>query len=168
MGEKTAKRKRHDSHRLVECRERLHKIIKQTRDNRRPIKHRICFFGDGSFGAQRGNASVPRKDLVRALARRGLTFMLDKFRTSARCPGCGSEMKDDDKGHRIRLHPQRRGCSRQCTSIEDQNNEQNTDACPLYSNEGGVYKADRDEVATVNMVMCAISALKYGTSCSSV
>ena len=28
MGEKVAKRKRHDSHRLVKCRERLHEIIK--------------------------------------------------------------------------------------------------------------------------------------------
>ena len=154
MGEKVAKRKRHDSHRLVKCRERLHEIIKQTRERRRPIKHRVCFFGDGTFGAQRGNASVPRKDLVRALARRGLTFMLDEFRTSARCPGCGSEMKDDDKGHRIR----------QCTSIDDQSNEQNNDACPLYSKKGGVYKADRDEVATVNMVLCAVSALEYGRS----
>ena len=154
MSEGTAKRKRYESQRLVECRDRLHKIIKTTRDNTQPRKHRVCFFGDGSFGAQRGHASVPRKDLVRALARRGLTVMLDEFRTSARCPGCGSEMKDDDKGHRIR----------QCTSNDDKCNEQNTDACLLHSKEGGVYRADRDEVATVNMMMCAVAALEYGRS----
>ena len=63
-------------------------------------------------------------------------------------------MKDDDKGHRIR----------QCTSNDDKCNEQNTDACLLHSKEGGVYRADRDEVATVNMMMCAVAALEYGRS----
>ena len=29
---------------------------------------------------------------------------------------------------------------------------------------GGVYRADRDEVATVNMMMCAVAALEYGRS----
>ena len=41
-------------------------------------------------------------------------------------------------------------------------NEQNIDAGPLHSGE--VYKADRDEVATVNMMLCAASALEFGRS----
>ena len=150
MSDGAAKRKRRESERFIECRTRLQAVIKETKERERPTK-RICFFGDGSFKAMRGNAPVPRKALVRALARRGLTFILDEFRTSARCPGCGSEMKDDDKGHRIR----------QCTSIDDSSNEQNSDTCLLHS-KGEIYRGDRDEVATVNMMMCAVSALGYG------
>lgn len=160
MSESVAKRKRYESQRLIECRKCLRNAISRARENSK--KHRVCFFGDGSFGSRRGNAPVPRKDLVRALARNGLTIMLDEFRTSARCPGCGSEMKDDDKGHRIR----------QCSSIDDKSNERNIGGCCLHSGHGtctlgkkvtgGVYKADRDEVATINMMMCAISALEYG------
>ena len=45
-------------------------------------------FGDGSFKSMRGNAPVPTKALVRALAKQGLTFVLDEYRTSTRCPEC--------------------------------------------------------------------------------
>ena len=34
-------------------------VIKETKERERPTK-RICFFGDGSFKAMRGNAPVPR------------------------------------------------------------------------------------------------------------
>ena len=113
-------RKKRESQRFVESRDRLRSVIKKTREKERPT--RVCF-GDGSFKSMRGNAPVPRKALVRALAKQGLTFVLDEYRTSARCPGCGSEMKDDNKGHRIR----------QCTSNDYSSNVQNNGTCSLHS-----------------------------------
>lgn len=57
----------------------------------------IVLFGDGSFQAQRGHASAPRKKIVRALAHRGCVGIMDEFFTSKKCPGgCGNDMVDLD------------------------------------------------------------------------
>ena len=78
--------------------------------------------------------------------------MLDEFRTSARCPGCGSVVEDAIGCHRIR----------QCTSLQGMpSNERANDAGCVLHNECGAFKIDRDELATINMMQCAYGALRY-------
>ena len=145
--ETKVKAKIRNSERLIECRKRMRTMIASLRNSKN--KKKICFFGDGSFTAKRGNASVPRKDLIRALSQRGLTFMLDEFRTSARCPGCGNIMKDSNTEHRIR----------QCTSNDDSSNAWSSDGCVFRLKNGEAYSGNRDEIATINMMLCATAAL---------
>ena len=97
-----------------------------------------------------GYAPVPRKTLIRFLAITGVTVVLDEFRTSKCCPGCGSEMSDVKSKHRVR----------RCTNV--MNGGESTD-CKLFSKEEGVFEADRDQIATINMCRCAYDALILGS-----
>ncbi len=101
---------------------------------------RTVFFGDGTFPT-RGVAPVPRKKLVHRLAVRTVTALLDEYRTSKMCP-CGADELTDGEGgvtggERVRVHKTIGG------------------ACAVLA---GV--RDRDELATVNMLLAAQSALR--------
>ena len=61
----------------------------------RALRQRICIFiGKPTFGAVRGHRAAPAKSLVRALARRFQTIVLDEYNTSQKCPSCGGQMEE--------------------------------------------------------------------------
>ena len=99
---------------------------------------RTVFFGDGTFRCtMRGNPSIPKKKLLKRLAVRTVTVLLDEYRTSSMCP-CGIRLKNapDDADKRVRVHKTDGGV---CDLLKQVN--------------------DRDELATVNMLMAARSTL---------
>ena len=58
----------------------------------------------------RGNAAVPKKDLLHELGVRGPTVLIDEYKTSKMCP-CGHELCDGKSQHdhnhgtgRVRVH----------------------------------------------------------------
>ena len=98
---------------------------------------------------------MPRKEFVRALSQKGIVCVLDEFKTSKCCPGCGSEMKDVETEHRIRQ------CTLSCNATSS--SERGTGAlCSLHMN-GVRFTCDRDESATLNMMQCAYGAIHYGS-----
>ena len=118
---------------IQKLRQRRH----QKRDN--PRKN-VVFFGDGTFSCtQKGHVSIPKKRLLKQLAVRGLSFLICESYTSKRCP-CGQHDLTDKTftdGKRVRVH----------------------------KTDGGVCNVlkavcDRDEIACVNMLMVAASAIK--------
>ena len=67
--------------------QRLHKLRKERREQ----KPTIVFFGDGGFGpTTRGHNAIPKKKILKELCHRGLTLLLDEFKTSKMCP-CGQD-----------------------------------------------------------------------------
>lgn len=127
------------------CPERREELARRLRELRRarrndPQKH-VVFFGDGTFSCtQRGHVSIPKKRLLKQLAVRGVAVLLGESYTSVRCP-CGQDDLIDKTftgGERVRVH----------------------------KTDGGVcdvLKAvcDRDEIACVNMLLAAASALRH-------
>ena len=68
--------------------------IREKKENNRNIKN-IVFFGDGEFkGNGFGHRSVPKKELLKKLASKGLVFLFDEYGSSKYCPGCGCQMKE--------------------------------------------------------------------------
>ena len=68
---------------------------------------------------------MPRKPLVRALARRGLVLILDEYHTSKLCPGCGKELIDVGKKVDPKTGLQSR--LRQCVTVRREKG-----CCPLF------------------------------------
>ena len=66
----------------------------------------IVLFGDGMFSHQKKHIPIPKKAIVKTLASRGLTFLVDEFNTSKMCPCGQSELCDIDtsEGARLRCH----------------------------------------------------------------
>ena len=98
----------------------------------------VLFFGDASYGpSMRGHNAIPKKGLLRELCHRGLTFLLDEYKTSKMCP-CGHDELKTTSG-RFRAH------------------KSDGAVCPLLSQLGTT--CDRDALASLNMVSCALCAL---------
>ena len=134
MGRSTLRYERHCVDDMANVdREKLVKRLNDAREARR-LRKRVVFFGDGTFSSShRGSVSIPKKKLVKQLAVRGLTFLLDEYNTSKYCP-CGEILCDVCKaeGVRVRAHKANGG---ECTVLRA--------------------VKDRDELATVNMLLAA-------------
>ena len=51
----------------------------------------MVFFGDGTFGpTMRGHNAIPKKGILKELCHRGLTILLDEYKTSKMCC-CGQD-----------------------------------------------------------------------------
>jgi hypothetical protein len=120
------------------------------------IAERICkdsdggvvAFGDGTFGASRGHAPCPRKQLQRAIAVKRPMFMLGEWGTSKYCPGgCKGEMENVVGEYRVRR------CK---TGSGDATHH----SCHLFSEEKGTFTCDRDESATCNMTQCVRNSIR--------
>ena len=103
---------------------------------------RVAFMGDGTFGHQKGHAPVPKKKLVRSLAVRGPTVIMDEYNTSKMCPCGTSELKNVHESHRLCCH-KTVGLDGPCC-VE----------CSL-----GAENMDRDVLAIINFLLCARCAL---------
>ncbi|CAN0519073.1 unnamed protein product, partial [Ectocarpus sp. 8 AP-2014] len=98
-------------------------------------KRRVVFFGDGQFGhGSRG--PCPRKALIRALGVICPVVLVDEFRTSKCCCGCGIPLKQVD-GSRVFC----------CESQTDEN---------LSCSVGFI---DRDTNGAVNIGVCGVLQL---------
>ena len=114
--------------------------IREKKENNRNIKN-IVFFGDGEFkGNGFGHRSVPKKELLKKLASKGLVFLLDEYGSSKYCPGCGCQMKDVIGKYRVR----------HCSSVLS---EGSANQCCLMDNNS-CFECDRDNSATLNMMNC--------------
>ena len=89
----------------------------------------------------RGNPSIPKKKLLKRLAVRTVTVLLDEHKTSQQCPCGGGKLKDfanHDVSKRVRVHKTDGGV---CNVLGHVN--------------------DRDELAVVNMILAVRSALTH-------
>ena len=119
-------------------REELRRRLMEVRRQRREAPT-VVFFGDASYGpSMRGHNAIPKKGLLRELCHRGLTFLLDEYKTSKMCPCGHDELKTT--GYRFRAH------------------KSDGAACPLLTRLGAK-SCDRDALASLNMVSCALCAL---------
>jgi len=126
-------------------REELVSRLREERLRRRehPSK-RVVFFGDGSFSCTlRGCPSIPKKKLLKHMAVRGVTFLLDEFRTSKCCPCGQGELTDSRSPHseaseRVRVHKTSGG------------------TCGVLR-----FCQDRDALATLNMLQAAVAAVQH-------
>ena len=90
----------------------------------------------------RGNPSIPKKKLLKRLAVRTVTVLLDEYRTSKWCP-CGadelvdSSVASNNDGKRVRVHKTDGG------------------VCSLLMRVN-----DRDETAVVNMALGVQSSIR--------
>jgi len=108
-------------------------------------RKRVVFFGDGTFSSTlRGFPSIPKKRLLKQMAVRGLTFLLDEYNTSKCCP-CGQDELKDGSSHdeaqeyeRVRVH---KTCGGTCAVLQ---------RC-----------RDRDALATLNMLQAAVAAVQH-------
>ena len=83
-------------------REELRRRLMEVRHQRREAPT-VVFFGDASYGpSMRGHNAIPKKGLLRELCHRGLTFLLDEYKTSKMCPCGHDELKTT--GYRFRAH----------------------------------------------------------------
>lgn len=84
------------------------KLIQKRRLAREVDARRTVFVGDGTFKCtMRGNPSMPKKKLLKRLAVRTVTVLIDEFRTSKQCPCGGGELRDGsttNDGKRVRVH----------------------------------------------------------------
>ena len=62
---------------------------KETDDDKEEKERTVVLVGDGSFGD-----TFPIKQMIRALASRGVTIVLDEYHTSLMCPCGTSELQD--------------------------------------------------------------------------
>ena len=105
---------------------------------------RIVFFGDGTFSSSmRGNPSMPKKKLLKLLATRTTTILIDEYLTSKMCP-CGQDKLKDDTfnktaSKRVRVHETSGGV---CDVLKQVN--------------------DRDETAAINMALAGLTATRHG------
>ena len=119
-------------------REELRRRLMQVRRQRSETPT-VVFFGDASYGpSMRGHNAIPKKGLLRELCHRGLTFLLDDYKTSKMCR-CGHD-EPKTTGYRFRAH------------------KSDGAACPLLTRLGAM-SCDRDALASLNMVSCALCAL---------
>ena len=92
---------------------------------------------------QRGAPSIPKKKLLKQMAVRGVTFLIDEYNTSKRCPCGQDELRDLSTSHieareRVRVHKTDGG------------------TC------GVLHRCrDRDALATLNMLQAAVAALRH-------
>ena len=118
--------------------DRLRQRLAEVRRQRREAPT-VVFFGDASYGAtMRGHNAIPKKGILRELCHRRLTFLLDEHKTSKMCP-CGHDELKTTAG-RLRAH------------------KSDGAACPLLRRLGAT-SCDRDALASLNMVSCALCAL---------
>ena len=111
--------------------------LRKQREKRNAVRS-VVFFGDASFGpTMRGHNAIPKKGILRELCHRGLTFLLDEHRTSLCCP-CGQDELKTTTG-RNRAH------------------KSDDSTCPFLEKLGA---DDRDKLASLNMLQCAICAIK--------
>ena len=83
-------------------REDLRRRLMEVRRQRRETPT-VVFFGDATYGpSMRGHNAIPKKGLLRELCHRGLTFLLDEYKTSKMCPCGHDELKTT--GSRLRAH----------------------------------------------------------------
>lgn len=119
-------------------RKELHARLNALKERRRSMPT-VVFFGDGSFGpTMRGHNSIPKKAILRELCHRGVTVLLDEYKTSKVCP-CGQDELITTTG-RLRAH---KSDGAICSLINNLSNEAN----------------DRDALASLNMISCALCAL---------
>ena len=112
--------------------------LREIRDARRQQKS-VVFFGDASYGpTMQGHNAIPKKPILRELCHRGVTFLLDEYRTSKMCP-CGQDELKTTAG-RLRAH------------------KSDGSVCDLL-NRACASGCDRDAIATINMMGCALCAL---------
>ena len=112
--------------------------LHEKRTKRRSNPKSLVFFGDATFGpSMRGHNSIPKKGILRALSHRGLTFLLDEHRTSMQCP-CGED---------------------ELTTMAGRNRAHKSDgaSCSLLEKLGD---CDRDALASLNMIQCALCAIR--------
>ena len=105
----------------------------------------VAFMGDGQFKHQKGYAPVPKKKLIKTLATKGMTVVLDEFRTSSECPCGNSELDNidsDNESYRLRRH---------------KTFEQGNPCCVECSI--GSESMDRDVLAVINFCLCATASL---------
>ena len=118
------------------------KLCQIRKERREGTKRRIVFFADGQFKCTlRGNPSMPKKKLLKLMAVRGLTILLDEYKTSKMCP-CGhaelGDLKTTTNGKRVRVH----------------------------KTDGGVcgvlkWVDDRDETATIQQLLASGTAMNH-------
>ena len=119
-------------------REELRRRLIEVRRQRMETPTTV-FFGDASYGpSMRGHNAIPKKSLLRELCHRGLTFLLDEYKTSKMCPCGHDELKTT--GYRFRAH------------------KSDGAACPLLTRLAAG-SCDRDALASLNMASCALCAL---------
>ena len=121
----------------------IEELRERRRERRAAPSRRAVFFGDGRFSSSmRGNPSMPKKKLLKYLAVRGLTLLLDEYRTSKCCPCGGDALKDltqaFDGGKRVRVHQTGGGVCDVLRCVDD-----------------------RDELATINMLLAAQAAVQH-------
>ena len=119
-------------------REELRRRLMEVRRQRRETPT-VVFFGDASYGpSMRGHNAIPKKGILRELCHRGLTILLDEYKTSKMCPCGHDELKTT--GNRLRAH------------------KSDGAVCPLLTRLDARF-CDRDALASLNMVSCALCAL---------
>ena len=105
----------------------------------------VVFFGDASYGpSMRGHHAIPKKGILRELCHRGLTILLDECKTSKKCPCGHDELKTT--ANRLRAH------------------KGDGAVCP-FRTRLDAWSCDRDALASLNMVSCALCALG-GRTCT--
>ena len=106
----------------------------------RRLRPTVVFFGDASYGpTMRGHNAIPKKGILRELCHRGLTFLLDEHKTSKMCP-CGQDELKTTHG-RLRAHKSDGG------------------VCSVLAHSSTT-DCDRDALASLNMLRCALCALR--------
>ena len=102
----------------------------------------IVFFGDGNWKQCKGSPPVPRKPLIKRLAARTITVMMDEYRTSKMCPchGCNSELTNQNSPGNRRV----RVCTRRNSSGDG------TSGC-IVNRVGGI---DRDVAGGLSILVC--------------
>ena len=146
-------------------RETLREELHDKRDHiRKASPRRLIFFGDGTFSCtMKGNPSIPKKKLLKRLSVQGPTILIDEYRTSKQCPCGQSELftpstssKDGSRSDpverfRVRVHKTDGG---ECDILRIGNRSGRDLRSPR------VIK-DRDELACMNMLLIAESAIKH-------
>ena len=132
--------------RCEESYQKLKKEIDRRRNERRHGSKSVVLFGDGTFTHQKKHVPIPKKLIIKALAIRGLTILVDEFNTSKMCPCGQSELCNVEEtvpGSRLRCH--------KATGPE-------SPCCVLDAI--GSAKMDRDVLATANICICGAHALQ--------
>ena len=117
----------------------LRERLSAAKERARKVKQ-VVLFGDGTFkSSMRGRVSVPKKSILKALAARGLTFLLGEYKTSKTCP-CGQDDLKTPSGSsdsRVRVHKTSGG---QCAVL--------------------LMVRNRDETAAVQFLCCGIRSVR--------
>ena len=102
----------------------------------------IVFFGDGNWKQCKGSPPVPRKPLIKRLAARTITVMMDEYRTSKMCPchGCNAQLINQNSLGTCRV--------RVCTRLNSSGD--GTSGC-IVNRVGGI---DRDVAGGLSILVC--------------